>query len=484
LEPSYGYDSHGQGNMFTTQTGSLQALDSETPQSESWFLSSHGRVNNQITGWSYDSTGNLLQVGGMARTFTYDAENRQTSAVIGTNQSTYAYDGSGRRVQSTAWNQTTTYVYDAMGNVAEEIGPATDPALIYTTVDALGSTRLTTTANGGLYLNYDYLPFGREIGAGYGGRDSSFSPGAYPSDPSGPGPRSKFTAHPRDSESGLDYFGARYFPGAQGRFTSPDPSMLSTVLANPQSWNRYSYALNNPLRYVDPNGELWVASGDATNPYSWVDKCGENQTCYESVAAVVGQNLRVYGSENAQAITNYAANANGLINVVTLADNADANFGSIQTAGREENYLGLSQAAALFNVAVAYGQKYPDDEALVFTGGSTATGGSALDANGQPIHRSHRNGANVDLRYMGDDGTSLTGRTAAANGNVERNEYIMSQFAGQNANLGATLTGDPARYGLGPIPAGLQQVHQNHMHFQQNYPAPPRPAARIRPGQR
>jgi hypothetical protein len=180
----------------------------------------------------------------------------------------------------------------------------------------------------------------------------------------------------------------------------------------------------------------------------------------------------------------FAANKSGLINVATLAGNADANFESIQTAGREENYLGLSQAAALFNVAAAYGQKYPDDDELVFTGGSTATGGSALDANGRSIHQSHRNGANVDLRYMGDDGTTLTGHTAAANRNVERNEYIMSQFAGQNANLGATLTGDPARYGLGPIPAGLQQIHETHMHFQQNYPAPPRQEPRIRPGQR
>jgi hypothetical protein len=123
--------------------------------------------------------------------------------------------------------------------------------------------------------------------------------------------------------------------------------MLSTMLANPQYWNRYSYALNNPPRYVDPNGELWVASGDANNPYSWVDKCAEGQTCLETVATVVGRNLRVYGSGNAQAITNYAANGNGLINVATLAGNADANFESVQRPGMEENYLGVSQAAVV-----------------------------------------------------------------------------------------------------------------------------------------
>jgi RHS repeat-associated protein len=63
-----------------------------------------------------------------------------------------------------------------------------------------------------------------------------------------------FTGKERDAETGLDYFGARYFSGAQGRFTSPDPLMASANVADPQSWNRYSYAGNNPLRYVDPLG--------------------------------------------------------------------------------------------------------------------------------------------------------------------------------------------------------------------------------------
>lgn len=138
----------------------------------------------------------------------------------------------------------------------------------------------------------------------------------------------------------------------------------------------------------------------------------------------------------------------------------------------------------MFNVADAYGQKYPNNDPLVFTAGSTANGGVAIDAYGVAAHHAHRNGTNVDVRYVGDDGSSLVGRTAAVNGNIERNEYIMSQFAGQNANLGAALTGDPARYGLGPIPADLQRIHQNHMHFQQNYPAPPRQELRNRPGQR
>ena len=62
------------------------------------------------------------------------------------------------------------------------------------------------------------------------------------------------TGKERDAETGLDYFGARYMSAAQGRFTSPDPLLASGRSAEPQTWNRYHYAGNNPLRYVDPDG--------------------------------------------------------------------------------------------------------------------------------------------------------------------------------------------------------------------------------------
>jgi RHS repeat-associated protein len=64
------------------------------------------------------------------------------------------------------------------------------------------------------------------------------------------------TAPSTSTETGLDYFGARYFSGAQGRFTSTDPENASASLFNPQAWNAYSYALNNPYKYVDPDGEV------------------------------------------------------------------------------------------------------------------------------------------------------------------------------------------------------------------------------------
>jgi RHS repeat-associated protein len=55
------------------------------------------------------------------------------------------------------------------------------------------------------------------------------------------------TGKERDTETGLDYFGARYFSGAQGRFTSPDEPFADQYESDPQSWNLYTYGRNNPL---------------------------------------------------------------------------------------------------------------------------------------------------------------------------------------------------------------------------------------------
>jgi RHS repeat-associated protein len=65
----------------------------------------------------------------------------------------------------------------------------------------------------------------------------------------------KFTGKERDSESNLDYFGARHNSSAMGRFMSPDPKQFSVrTLSNPQKWNKYTYTLNSPLRFIDPDG--------------------------------------------------------------------------------------------------------------------------------------------------------------------------------------------------------------------------------------
>lgn len=79
----------------------------------------------------------------------------------------------------------------------------------------------------------------------------------------------KFTGKPLDQESGLYYYGARYYNPSIGRFTTPD--VLRGDLSNPLSLNRYTYVRNNPLRYIDPTGNAIALYEDTESIYSGKD---------------------------------------------------------------------------------------------------------------------------------------------------------------------------------------------------------------------
>ena len=249
-QQSYGFDSAG-NRWVSNNSSNLPALTLETPQASTNF--SNSSVPNRIAGWSYDAAGNVTQVSTMARTFIYDAENRQVSATIGSGTTTYAFDGNGLRVSKTSNGQTTYYVYDAWGNLAAEYGSSTgnpcDTLTCYVTVDHLGSTRLLTDSSGTVSSRYDYLPFGEEIFAGVDGRTTSMG---YTTNPDGFDP--KYTGQYRDLETNLDWFNVRHMSGPQGRFQSPDPGNAGANPADPQTWNGYAYVGNNPLSYTDPSG--------------------------------------------------------------------------------------------------------------------------------------------------------------------------------------------------------------------------------------
>ena len=73
------------------------------------------------------------------------------------------------------------------------------------------------------------------------------------------------TGKERDSESGNDYFGARYYASSMGRWLSPDWSAKAepvpyAKMGNPQSLNLYAYVRNNPLRGVDPDGHDYLTT--------------------------------------------------------------------------------------------------------------------------------------------------------------------------------------------------------------------------------
>jgi RHS repeat-associated protein len=119
----------------------------------------------------------------------------------------------------------------------------------YYHLDALGSVRLVTDQSGQIVRRHDYLPFGEE-----------YLPPATPSDPF------RFTGKPRDAETALDYFGARYYRPRTGRFTTVDPATTwLDNLVDPQRWNRYAYAKNGPFTYVDPDGQAVETVWDLLN---------------------------------------------------------------------------------------------------------------------------------------------------------------------------------------------------------------------------
>jgi RHS repeat-associated protein len=98
---------------------------------------------------------------------------------------------------------------------------------------------------------HDYLPFGEENVYNAAGGSRTAANGYLLND----GVRQQFTGHERDSETGLDFMQARYYASGQGRFTGVDPMNFGIAVINPQNWNRYIYALNNPLTVTDKNGK-------------------------------------------------------------------------------------------------------------------------------------------------------------------------------------------------------------------------------------
>ena len=191
----------------------------------------------------------------------------------------YTYDANGRRVHHTGYTATTCtsngnmdYVYDLSdrwvialnGNgtlCADEIYAGSRHIgsnrgnIQLSHVDWLGTERVRINNVYIAYRNYDQhctsLPFGDGLAC-----TGTSDPGSYSSP-------LHFTGKERDFESGLDYFGARFFASSSGRFMSPDWSAKPqgvpyAVLSDPQSLNLYAYVRNNTTQATDPNGHWCI----------------------------------------------------------------------------------------------------------------------------------------------------------------------------------------------------------------------------------
>jgi|CXWL01.1.fsa_nt_gi RHS repeat-associated protein len=298
------YDRYGNRQAFTQNIGgSTTVTNPSVNQNTNRFTSSD---------FIYDKNGNVTRdrdgVTNQLRTFVFNGENKQIEVRDGNNApiGQYFYDGEGKRVKKfiTATGETTIFVYSNGKLVAEysnNIAGPSEAKIAYTTTDHLGSPRVITDDIGQVRSRRDFLPFGEEINVGIGGRTGESGQGySVPTD----GVRQKFTGYQKDTETSLDFAEARMYENRFGRFTAVDPLLASGKSANPQTFNRYGYVLNNPLVMIDPDGEKPVYLVKHGKPgyasWYWVESTSKSYDAlkrkgYEDYQGPMGQIIHSHG---------------------------------------------------------------------------------------------------------------------------------------------------------------------------------------------
>ena len=185
--------------------------------------------------------------------------------------------------------------------------------------DYLGSVTHVATSGGTLVAEYSYDPWGRMR------NPQTLEPYTYANEPElllGRG----YTGHEHLSWYGLVNMNARLYDPVLGRFLSPDPYVQAPDFS--QNFNRYSYALNNPLKYTDESGELWwlvpaigavfgaysggvMANGGSYNPLKWNYQSGKTWR-YMLYGGLAGAASAWYGGVIAES-EGFMANTMGLI---------------------------------------------------------------------------------------------------------------------------------------------------------------------------
>lgn len=229
--------------------------------------------DNRLSGAVYDAAGNVRTLGLGTQTYTYtrNALNQITHLGDGTESRSYLYTAGGERLatldllrETEEWtprdldNRVLTrferrggyavdwakdYFYANGRQVAAATPEDGREHLRHLHTDHLGTTRLISDDQGVRGLLETYKPFG-----------------GYTTTPQAGAEELQFAGHERDdlgsnSAGHLDYMHARYYSATAGRFLAMDPA-ASYDPTSPQTWNRYSYALNNPMAYVDPDGRV------------------------------------------------------------------------------------------------------------------------------------------------------------------------------------------------------------------------------------
>jgi len=202
----------------------------------------------------YDANGNLIERqrgSGKPAKYKWDTENRLLEVARDTSLVTFGYDGEGRRLQKTFNRRTTTYVQHGsqlsqvlLTNTAglstrtlpgvPHIGEESKHGVWCYLEDGLGSVVGVADASGNLIHTREYDAFGSL-------RSADTLATAF-----------GFTGEQLDAETGLLFLRARYYDPTVGRFMSAD--VYPPSLENPQTFNQYAYAGNDPINKCDPLG--------------------------------------------------------------------------------------------------------------------------------------------------------------------------------------------------------------------------------------
>ena len=221
-------------------------------------MTTYNASTNQISagGYGYDAAGNLTA--DPAHTYQYDAEGNLLSVDNG-NTETYVYDAWNRRVQqqpvsalgivydifsraTSFWPTASTHSDSHIFADGIQIGMRSgDGKTYFKHTDWLKTDRVHTDLNGAVAATYTSLPFGD------GGAETST--GTYAG-----WDFLRFGDMDFNAETATNHAIFRNYSPQQGRWTTPDPYDGSYDQSNPQSFNRYSYALNSPLVFTDPFG--------------------------------------------------------------------------------------------------------------------------------------------------------------------------------------------------------------------------------------
>ena len=280
------------GEAYTTDAwGNMTAIGSYNGKPHE-SLSTTAGINNQLVGFGYDAAGNMTSNGSVS--YVYDAENRLISTNANGSYS-YLYDGDGQRVEKCTPEGTTpgtcasgatgtlywrgNFVSDALtetdlsGNVqnnyiffnGQRVARVDSAGAVhYYFSDHLGSHGVVENATATVCeQDIDYYP--------YGGAQNDYCPTVAQN--------YKFTGKERDSESGLDNFGFRYYSSSIGRFMKPDESLVYWDRDNPQSLNLYEYALNNPTSNTDDDGHDCVYLNNSGSGVESVDQSSSSGEC-------------------------------------------------------------------------------------------------------------------------------------------------------------------------------------------------------------